>query len=589
MYNYQRIKNLSTDLIEAVKAHDPILMQQRIDELERAYKKEYGDRIDGYDSWYAFVLMNMASMRYFAHNNMSGLVHARYEDVASRIVGFRESPDYTPEQKNEIDKLFAEIESINKATPEAHPNLVIGRNDTRCCLCRLLPANKTGSHMVPNFLAHPSFSWDGKGKRFHEALNHDFLNSFDSNCQFYGREVPEWRFAQGEGKDEVTDEDLAKNINQLEYDNEFCSRCEDRFGVLESQYSQYYNGQQKKINPRVAYLFWLSVLWRMSMGSMSIFMDMEDELSLRKLLDDNMLDTAKLIAESDSDLGNWKYAVFRAEGLKDGDKGIFGHRKESSPYVVMYNDLVMVFYHVVPEEKDLLLGPITVERNNLNDWHSPEKSVIVDRRFFMDVRDWVVESAYDYYDPVREKAMRIIREEERSGDFIIPEYKKQMVIKAARLAEERRGRILRLHKFQRIANAWFRLKEAKENKTEYDPLSDEDLFLKEEDFHKYYGDLANLSKYQDVPEIEKYPFYEEARAYIPDDAMWAREESETPSDPEYAEAFDEMLQSMKPRQIRRILGETSEPYVNPYKNIGRNDPCPCGSGKKFKKCCGRDL
>ena len=21
--------------------------------------------------------------------------------------------------------------------------------------------------------------------------------------------------------------------------------------------------------------------------------------------------------------------------------------------------------------------------------------------------------------------------------------------------------------------------------------------------------------------------------------------------------------------------------------IGRNDPCPCGSGKKFKQCCGR--
>jgi len=24
---------------------------------------------------------------------------------------------------------------------------------------------------------------------------------------------------------------------------------------------------------------------------------------------------------------------------------------------------------------------------------------------------------------------------------------------------------------------------------------------------------------------------------------------------------------------------------NPYRNVGRNDPCPCGSGKKFKKCC----
>ncbi|MCM1480230.1 MAG: SEC-C metal-binding domain-containing protein [Muribaculaceae bacterium] len=23
--------------------------------------------------------------------------------------------------------------------------------------------------------------------------------------------------------------------------------------------------------------------------------------------------------------------------------------------------------------------------------------------------------------------------------------------------------------------------------------------------------------------------------------------------------------------------------------VGRNDPCPCGSGKKYKKCCGMDL
>ena len=21
--------------------------------------------------------------------------------------------------------------------------------------------------------------------------------------------------------------------------------------------------------------------------------------------------------------------------------------------------------------------------------------------------------------------------------------------------------------------------------------------------------------------------------------------------------------------------------------VGRNDPCPCGSGKKYKNCCGR--
>ncbi len=27
------------------------------------------------------------------------------------------------------------------------------------------------------------------------------------------------------------------------------------------------------------------------------------------------------------------------------------------------------------------------------------------------------------------------------------------------------------------------------------------------------------------------------------------------------------------------------PASNPYRHVGRNDPCPCGSGRKFKKCC----
>jgi uncharacterized protein YecA (UPF0149 family) len=27
------------------------------------------------------------------------------------------------------------------------------------------------------------------------------------------------------------------------------------------------------------------------------------------------------------------------------------------------------------------------------------------------------------------------------------------------------------------------------------------------------------------------------------------------------------------------------PYRRPYDKIGRNEKCPCGSGKKYKKCC----
>jgi uncharacterized protein len=35
----------------------------------------------------------------------------------------------------------------------------------------------------------------------------------------------------------------------------------------------------------------------------------------------------------------------------------------------------------------------------------------------------------------------------------------------------------------------------------------------------------------------------------------------------------------------RTSAATPQSSANRFKGIGRNDPCPCGSGKKFKKCC----
>lgn len=31
----------------------------------------------------------------------------------------------------------------------------------------------------------------------------------------------------------------------------------------------------------------------------------------------------------------------------------------------------------------------------------------------------------------------------------------------------------------------------------------------------------------------------------------------------------------------------TQPITREMPKIGRNDPCPCGSGKKYKKCCGK--
>ncbi|MBI2117560.1 SEC-C domain-containing protein, partial [Candidatus Peregrinibacteria bacterium] len=37
----------------------------------------------------------------------------------------------------------------------------------------------------------------------------------------------------------------------------------------------------------------------------------------------------------------------------------------------------------------------------------------------------------------------------------------------------------------------------------------------------------------------------------------------------------------------REHGDVGPPAVARRVKVGRNDPCPCGSGKKYKKCCGK--
>jgi len=42
------------------------------------------------------------------------------------------------------------------------------------------------------------------------------------------------------------------------------------------------------------------------------------------------------------------------------------------------------------------------------------------------------------------------------------------------------------------------------------------------------------------------------------------------------------------RKLARIREADTRPTILPRRSrVGRNDPCPCGSGKKYKRCCGR--
>jgi len=52
------------------------------------------------------------------------------------------------------------------------------------------------------------------------------------------------------------------------------------------------------------------------------------------------------------------------------------------------------------------------------------------------------------------------------------------------------------------------------------------------------------------------------------------------------EAFE---QAMANPDRPRFAPRRKEPDRRPAAKIGRNDPCPCGSGKKYKRCCLRLL
>ena len=48
-----------------------------------------------------------------------------------------------------------------------------------------------------------------------------------------------------------------------------------------------------------------------------------------------------------------------------------------------------------------------------------------------------------------------------------------------------------------------------------------------------------------------------------------------------------LQQERAPAEIMRVLAAEDKQRADLFANVNRNDPCPCGSGKKFKHCHGK--
>lgn len=54
-----------------------------------------------------------------------------------------------------------------------------------------------------------------------------------------------------------------------------------------------------------------------------------------------------------------------------------------------------------------------------------------------------------------------------------------------------------------------------------------------------------------------------------------------------AEPFLAVVASGNAQTQGPVATDKGKPFVHRASKTGRNDPCPCGSGKKLKKCCGK--
>ncbi|MDF6015494.1 SEC-C metal-binding domain-containing protein [Vibrio harveyi] len=55
---------------------------------------------------------------------------------------------------------------------------------------------------------------------------------------------------------------------------------------------------------------------------------------------------------------------------------------------------------------------------------------------------------------------------------------------------------------------------------------------------------------------------------------------------DFIDQLDLMINEVALGADELMVGKKSK-SLNPFKDVGRNDPCPCDSGKKFKQCCGK--
>ena len=122
------------------------------------------------------------------------------------------------------------------------------------------------------------------------------------------------------------------------------------------------------------------------------------------------------------------------------------------------------------------------------------------------------------------------------------------------------------------------------NEETYDKIKD--LFQSD---NKIYNDnMEEIKEYADKesmnPEVISIPTVQE----VPQTGMIMDEVPMSEAAVKSSEAMEAAISSDQMKKFEAMAKAWKEAHtqkVRKFDKIGRNDPCPCGSGKKYKNCC----
>ncbi|ASS90242.1 preprotein translocase subunit SecA [Aeribacillus pallidus] len=304
-------------------------------------------------------------------------------------------------------------------------------------------------------------------------------------------------------------------------------------------------------------------------GVTQFYLSMEDEL-MRRFGSESMMSMMDRLGMDDSQPIQSKM-ITRA--VESAQKRVEGNNFDARKQLLQYDDVLRQQREIIYKQRDEVLESENL-RENVEDMiqqtitrvvqsFTPEEELPEDWNL-EGLVDWVKANILDEADDFNVNDLRG-KESDEIIDIIWEKAKKRYDEKEAAFGEENMREFERVIVLRAVDTKWMDHIDAMDH-------------LRQGIHLRAYGQTDPLREYQ----LEGYTMFENMIASIQEEVTKYIMKAEIQNNLERHEVA--VGEAVQPKEGD---AQTKKKPVRKAKEVGRNEPCPCGSGKKYKHCCGR--